>query len=522
MLPPRPYQQEAIDAVQSGWAQYRTQLLNIPTGGGKTVIFSHLAQAALPGRTLILAHRDELLDQAIEKLHRATGIFAQKEKAEHTASLQASVVVASVQTMARRLGKWPQDHFDFVVIDEAHHILAETYGKVTRHFSQARTLGVTATPDRTDRKNLGQFFERVAYEVQLFDLVHQGYLAPIRIRALPVEIDLAKVRKTAGDYNAADLGHAIEPYLASIASQIAQHAAFRRTLCFLPLIATSKAFVQHCKTRCLSAAHIDGDMHPNERRDILERFAAGEFDLLSNAMLLTEGFDDPGIDCVCILRPTQSRSLYSQMVGRGTRIAPGKRNLLLLDFLWLHEQHSLVRPAHLIHSGQSQDDDAEAALMTEKATGEQGEFDLEDLANEARRQREEKLRKELEEKAKRKRKEVDPLEFARIAAATDLANYIPETEEDARPILAKQRRELERLGIGIDGLNMRGQASKLIEVIQQRRSANLASPKQVKYLREFGHPRPETCTRDAASAFLDNKFGRTLIHYRATRTGIAA
>jgi superfamily II DNA or RNA helicase len=216
--PLRPYQQECVDAVLSGFGEFQKQLAVAPTGSGKTVIFSHLANSfAGKGRVCILAHREELIDQAIEKLHRSTGIFADKEKAAYKASLQSDVVVASVQTLCRRLGKWPQDHFELVIVDEAHHALADSYQSVLQHFAGAKILGVTATPDRGDKKNLGKYFQNIAFEISLFDLIHQGYLSRISVQSIPIEIDLKGIRSTAGDFNESDVGERLEPWLMKIA-----------------------------------------------------------------------------------------------------------------------------------------------------------------------------------------------------------------------------------------------------------------------------------------------------------------
>lgn len=501
MIPLRPYQQRCVAAVVDGWTQFRKQLVVAPTGAGKTILFSHMAHAELPRRTLILAHREELIDQAIQKLNKATGIFAQKEKAESSASHHSEVVVASVQTMARRLGKWPQNHFSLVVIDEAHHATSDSYKNVLRHFdAHARVLGVTATPDRADRKNLGAYFENVAFEIPLFTLIHEGFLAPIKVKALPLKIDLTQVKKVGGDYSEGDLDQAIHPYLKAAAEAIAEHAAFRKTLVFVPLIETSKDFVRACQEIGLSAAHIDGNT--SDRRDILDRFSAGEFDVLSNAMLLTEGYDEPAIDCVVVLRPTRSRALYSQMIGRGTRIAPGKQDLLLLDPLWLHEKHDLIRPAHLIAGSRE-----EAASITAIARATQGELDLEELQAAASRQREETLRKAIEAKAKRQARNVDPIEFCLSIHNLPIAEYEPTMRWEKQPATEKQIAVLRNMGIDTHELT-RGHATRLLDIVFTRRKLKLATPKQLKQLIRLGHPSPETCSSEDAARFLDEKFGR--------------
>lgn len=495
----RPYQEKVIADTLAGFQQFNRQLAVLPTGSGKTIIFSKLAQQLQPKRTLILAHREELVDQAIEKLHRATGIFAGKEKAEFEARHSDPVVVASVQTMMRRLDKWPADHFGLVVVDEAHHVLAQSYRITLSHFDgSALVLGVTATPDRGDKQCLGKYFENVAAEVTLFDLINQKYLSRIAVKSVPLQIDLSKVRQAAGDYNESDLGDALEPYLAEIARSIATEAAWRRTLVFVPLIATSHKFVGACRAAGINAKHIDGNSP--DRKEILRDFANGRYDLLSNAMLLTEGFDDPGIDCVVILRPTKSRALYSQMVGRGTRIADGKSNLLLLDFLWLHERHALIRPAHLVAKS-----DAEAQQITElalsKPGGKQMGMDLEVLATEATAQREARLREELKAKEKRKARFIDPIEFSLSLGSFEAAEFQPTMEWEKKPVNAHQRARLERHKLDFDVLTA-GQASKILELIDTRNRLGLATPRQIQCLRQFKHPNPEKATRDEAGRFL--------------------
>lgn len=507
----REYQTEAIAKTLLGFKEFRRQLGVCPTGGGKTIIFAKIAQAVLSGalgesgdRTLIFAHREELIEQAVAKIFATTGIFPSVEKAENRGSFSSEVVVASIQTMQRRYERWAADHFKLIVCDEAHHSISKSWQEPLNYFAPACVLGVTATPDRGDKKNLGSYYENIAFEITLFDLIRKGYLSPIKVKALPLKIDLGQVRTTAGDYNDADLGDALAPYLKEIAAQLGQQAANRKTLVFVPLIATSKAFIDICRGLGLRAEHIDGNSP--DRKEILKRYARGEFDLLSNAMLLTEGYDEPSINCVVILRPTQSRPLYSQMVGRGTRIAPGKSDLLLLDFLWLHERHNLIRPAHLIATC----DEHAAAMtaMTEAAAYGQDEFDLEVLDGAAREQRETKLRDELAAKAKRSAKFVDALDYCLQIGDLEAAEYEPTMGWHRKPVTEGQSGALTKAGIDIASVQSRGHASALLETIFNRRKLNMATPKQVKWMRHFGHEHPEKVTFNEASAYLDQMFAR--------------
>lgn len=490
----RPYQEACVSSVLAGWAEASKQLVVLPTGGGKTVVFSHLA-ARTQGRTLILAHREELIQQAADKLQRSTGIRAEIEKADLWASTNAKVVVASVQTMqGSRLHRWAPDHFDMVVCDEAHHAIADGWQKTLSRFDgHADVLGVTATADRGDKRNLGQYFERLAYEIGLVDLIRQGFLCPITIQAIPLQIDLGSVASTAGDFDAGQLGHVLEPHMDAIAQAIAECAKGRRTLAFLPLIATSRKFVAACRKAGLRAEHVDG--YDEHRREKLERFAGWEYDVLSNAMLLTEGFDDPGIDCLVILRPTRSRALYSQMVGRGTRVDALKGNLLLLDFLWMHERHSVCRPAHLIASSEAE---AEAMIEAEEEhatrAGEEAQLDLIECQTDAASAREEKLRDEIRRCSLKSAKFVSAEQFALAHGSLAAAEWEPTLPWESQPISEKQAAALRRAKIDVESVRGRGHATQLLNLHFKQQSLTLASPKQRSLLARMGHPSPATAT----------------------------
>lgn len=496
----RDYQLKAVEAVECGFKQFGKQIAVLPTGAGKTILFAHLAKRQLPGCTLILAHREELVDQAIDKLRAATGIVAAKEMASDHADIDAPVVVGSVQSMIRRLDKWPADAFSLVVCDEAHHAISDSWQRVLRHFDdRAKVLGVTATPDRGDKRNLGQYFENVACEVSLFDLVQQGYLSRIHYRSVPLQIDLAGVRQAAGDYRPDDLGNALEPYLDSIAAAIVEHAGFTKTLAFLPLIATSKAFVQACRAQGLEAEHIDGT--DPDRAAKRQAFARGEYDLMSNAMLWTEGFDDPSIGCVVVLRPTRSRPLYSQMVGRGTRISPGKDHLLLLDFLWMHEKHNLIRPAHLIAKDEREAETITELAMERSPAALNGELDLQNLHSEARAKREEKLRRDIELNRHKKGRLIDAVEFCMAMGDSDAAEYEPVMKWETQGATDKQLRFLKRNKVDPDTIQGRGHASKVIDLIMRNQTLKLASPGQRRLMQRMGFPEAERATADQARKF---------------------
>jgi hypothetical protein len=223
-------------------------------------------------------------------------------------------------------------------------------------------------------------------------------------------------------------------------------------------------------------------------------------------MLLTEGFDDPGIDCVVILRPTKSRSLYSQMVGRGTRVSPAKSDLLLLDFLWLHEQHNLIRPAHLIASTTEQAQIMQK--MIEAGGGKQMALDLEGIATEAQAQREAKLRAELEAKAKRNAKTIDAMEFSLMLHEPDVASYEPTNDYESRPISGGQKKMLENHGIDLGSVTCFGHASKIIDTLIMRSRMDLATPKQVRLMKKWGVEKPEQIKFQDASTIIGRRLGQ--------------
>lgn len=506
----RDYQIDTLTAISAGREQFSKQIVVAPTGSGKTIMFSAMSKDEVEagGRALILCHREELIDQAIEKLYRSTGIVAGKEKAEWHARMTDSVVVASVQSMIRRLHKWPANHFSLIIPDEGHHSVSDSWQRVLRHFDgSAHVCAFTATPDRMDRRNMGQYYENVAKEISLFDLINQGYLSRIIFQPIPVQIDVGGIGIRSGDYDAQQTSDTLLPYLDGLAEQLKEEAVFRRTLVFLPLIATSQKFVEVLRSKGIQAEHVDGESE--NRKEILERFSdpAGNIDVLCNAMLLTEGYDNPLVDCILNLRLTKSRSLYYQIIGRGTRTHPGKRNLIVLDPTWQHEAHNLIRPAHLV--ARCEEDAKEITRIAQEKTAsgaKQEELDLEGLASEAQAQREEKLRQALKAQEKRKRREIDAMEFCLSLHQTDVAEYEPSTKWEEKPVTAGQSAMLQKYGLDVDGIKCAGHASKIIDLIVTRSKMGLCTPKQMRALQQMGHPAPATTSFEDASRFLDARW----------------
>lgn len=503
----RPYQQEAKDAIFEQWDNgVKKTLLVLPTGCGKTVVFAKVTEDCVRqgNRVLILAHRGELLDQAADKLMKTTGLGCALEKAESTC--QGSwfrVVVGSVQTLMRqkRLDQFPEDFFDTIIIDEAHHCISDSYQKVLQHFPDAQILGVTATPDRGDMQNLGQFFESLAYEYTLPKAIKEGYLTPIKALTIPLKIDMSSVSVQAGDFKVGDIGTALDPYLEGIAEEMEKYCSDKKTVVFLPLVKTSQKFRDLLNEHGFQAAEVNGNSQ--DRAEILADFEAGKYNVLCNSMLLTEGWDCPSVDCIVVLRPTKVRSLYCQMVGRGTRLFPGKDHLLLLDFLWHTERHELCHPASLICSNEEV-----AQKMTENLEEAAGcPIDIEEAEQKASEdvvaQREESLAKQLAEMKRRKKKLVDPLQFEMSIQAEDLSGYVPAFGWEMGPPSDKQKSTLEKLGILPDQIENAGKAAKLLDRLDKRRNEGLTTPKQIRFLEGRGFRHVGTWQFDTARKLID-------------------
>ena len=509
----RPYQQQAKDAIFSEWENgIKKTLLVLPTGCGKTIVFAKVAEECVKGgsRVLILAHRGELLDQAADKIGKSTGLGCATEKAEQTClGSWIRIVVGSVQSMMRekRLNQFPNDYFNTIIIDEAHHCISDSYQKVLRHFPDAEVLGVTATPDRGDMQNLGTVFESLAYEYTLPKAIKEGYLSPIKAVTIPLKIDMSAVGVQAGDFKSGDIATALDPYLESIAEEMEKYCSNKKTVVFLPLVKTSQKFRDILNNHGFKAAEVNGDS--KDRAEILEAFDKDQYNVLCNSMLLTEGWDCPSVDCIVVLRPTKVRSLYCQMVGRGTRLSPetNKDHLLLLDFLWHTERHELCHPASLICES------AEVAQkMTENMEKDAGcVIDIEEAEKTASEdvvaQREEALAKQLSEMKRRKKRLVDPLQFEMSIQAEDLSGYVPAFGWEMAPPSDGQKKTLEKLGILPDAIENAGKASKILDRLDKRRREGLTTPKQIRFLESRGFQHVGTWQFETAKNMIDRIAG---------------
>lgn len=342
----RQYQKDAaaasIEALDAG----EKPLLIMATGTGKTIVFSEIVRQYIQQnrKALILAHREELIDQAQNKIGAHTGHTATKEMASDYCDKRSLVVVGSVPTLRKkRLDRFSQNHFDLIVVDEAHHATSPSYKTIFKHFLQAGLIGVTATPDRADQKSLGSIFTKVAYEYPLHKAVKDGYLVRIvgrRIRDF--DIDLSSIKIIAGDFSVSELEKKIEEYLAPLAKAIKDESEGLSTLVYMPDVRSSALMAEALNAIGIPADFISGATDKGDRRQALYRFHAGKITHMVSCNVLTEGFDEPRVQAIAMCRPTGSRTLYAQIVGRGTRLYPGKDHLKLIEFTFNSDRLKLV------------------------------------------------------------------------------------------------------------------------------------------------------------------------------------
>jgi len=515
----RPYQTAAVDGIFEAWRTSRSTLLVQPTGTGKTVTFAHVINRMPVGRALVLAHREELIFQAADKIEAVTGAKPDIEMAEMRADGamfgKARVVVSSIQTQCAghngdtRMKRFDPQEFSLLVVDEAHHATAPTYRRVLEHYGRnpdLKILGVTATPDRHDEDALGQVFDTVAYDYELLDAIHDGWLVPIHQRSVVVDgLDYSSIRTTAGDLNGADLARVMEyeETLHAIASPTLELAAGRKTLVFAASVAHAERlceiFNRH-STGC--ARFVTGTTPKDERRGMLADYAAGKFQMLVNVGVATEGFDEPGIQVVVMARPTKSRALYAQMAGRGTRALPGlvdaheaadarraaiaasaKPACQIIDFVGNSGRHKLITTADILGGNYSDEVVDRARKAAETADG--AAVDMAELLADAEKtiaeERERTRRAALRVKARYTSQVVDPFDILHIEPWRERG------WDTGRQPSEKMLALLERNGIDTKGLTFT-QAKQLVGEIIHRYEAKRCSYKQARLLARFGYP----------------------------------
>jgi ATP-dependent helicase IRC3 len=335
----RPYQQEALESIVSNYANgIKRQLVVLPTGAGKTVIFSHLPKIkkdCLP--MLVLAHRSELLDQARSKILASNPeLTVEIEQAEKKAGF-VDVVVASVATLGRnntpRIEQYPKDYFKSIVIDEAHHAAAPTYRRIIDFFNVDFLLGVTATPQRSDSTRLIDVFDEIVYYKTIQDLIQQGWLSPLVGYRIKSNVDISDVQIQNGDYVQAQLEEAIDtPQRNSfVVATYRNLADSKKAVIFASGVRHAQNLALSFRQASVDCEVILGTTSYEDRQDILARFATGQLKVIVNVGVLTEGFDEPSIEAIILAKPTRSTLLYTQIVGRGTRIHPNKEHCIIID-----------------------------------------------------------------------------------------------------------------------------------------------------------------------------------------------
>lgn len=365
----RPYQREAIDKLIEGWRTRQNRLaVVLPTGAGKTVVFAALIRRALPdihGRALVIAHREELITQAAEKIRAvAPDLRIGIVKAERDEHHDADVIVASIQTLASPRRREAIENIGLVIVDECHHAAAPTYIETLEHFGAYRGVpvaGFTATLTRRDG-GLAEVWQDVVYRLDILDLIGAGHLCDVRGKRVVVgDLDLDSVKTNAGDLQDGQLGEALEASGAAgiVANAYLEHAAERPGVIFTPTVSSAQAMSDAMNAAGIPTATVWGGMAKDERAATLDRYRAGDLQVLSNCMVLTEGFDAPHTSCAVIARPTKSPGLYVQMAGRALRLFEGKKDALILDVMGASTRHKLASIVDLTDRSIEQPEDGQ-------------------------------------------------------------------------------------------------------------------------------------------------------------------
>jgi len=404
----RDYQHKAMEDVFEKWEQHRSTLCVLPTGTGKTVMFMEIAKR-FPGRTMVIAHRDILIHQAVahaEKAGQDADVEMGKYWAQEGPLSSSKILVSTVQTQTSgrrgsgRMRRFDPSHFDLLVVDEAHHSTAATYRRTIDYYRNGnpdlKVLGVTATPDRADEQALGQIYESVAHVYEIADAVQDGWLVPIHAQVVHPEgeLDLSQCRTHHGDFTVADLERvlAYEQTMHQVIAPTLELVGDGKTLIFWPTKAIAERATEIInRHKAGSACYICDETKGEDRQQILTDYAEGKHQFLNNVGIATEGFDMPSIDAVVMARHTKSRALYAQMLGRGTRPLAGivdglpnalarrwaiansaKPHLLLVDVAANTGNHKLITPADIL-GGRYNDAVVERAAKMLQATGEDQE-----------------------------------------------------------------------------------------------------------------------------------------------------
>lgn len=542
----RDYQSEAGNAIFKEWEDVTSTLLVFPTGCGKTLVFSWVIDQALKKddkkRALVIAHREELIWQARDKITRVTGLECGIEMGDlhvHNSLFgNTPVIISTIQTQGSgngdrlRMGRFNPKDFSVLVIDEAHHATSPSYRALIHYYKfnnpQIKILGVTATPDRTDEEALGQVFDSVAFDYEILDAIHDGWLVPIDQQFVHIDgLDFSQVRTTAGDLNGADLAAIMESErnMQGVAGASIEIIGERRAIVFTASVKQAEAVSNILnRHRQGMSEWVCGSTNKDVRRDMLKRFQSGNIQVIANCGVLTEGFDDPGVAVIIMARPTKSRSLYAQIAGRGTRplegivdplptpderraaiAASAKPSCLLVDFVGNSGRHKLMTSADILGGKVSDEAIVRAVANAHKKGAAGGAVRMSDELDQAAEEiRQEAEQRRLVEEARKTKLVANVRYSSKEVSPFDIFQISPVKErgwDNARVLSEKQRSVLLRRGINPDKLSY-SQGKALITEMFRRFDKKLATLAQLKVLAKYGYSNPEI-TFDDASKTID-------------------
>ena len=529
----RPYQEEAIQCVEDAFKNHQSCLMVMATGLGKTLTAGEILRRRA-GRSMWITHRSELVDQAEEAIGRLTGVIPQVEMAGRQAYTElggAGCVIGSVQFLndkrngVPRMARFDANYFNTLITDEAHHAVATTWKRAANHFCDnpnLRHLGMTATPDRGDEAALGQMYDHCAFRYDIREGVQDGWLVPISIQRIYMdEINLSGVHKLAGDFNQGELEQAMrrDKAMYGVSEALLSEAKDKKTLVFTTSIAHAQGLTDILNANKLgSAALVTGKTPKIERKQLLDNYRAGNIQYLCNVGVATEGFDVPDIECVAIARPTMSRALYAQMIGRGTRplvntvdglrhiderrqsIADSaKKDCLVIDFVGNSGQHKLVSAADVLGGNTNTLVVQEANRIAKKKGVAVDTIDLLKRAEaiveqQTKRRLEQEARKRVKAKVKYRKKPLDPFDVL------DIDPVLDNTEWRVKPLTPKQLLFLQDADIDTSVLSTKEQKA-VFGKMMERKHKGLATPKQVRLLKRYNYD-TEGMTKEQASGII--------------------
>lgn len=518
----RDYQHEAHQAVLREWKDVCNTLVCMPTGAGKTVLFASLIQAMQPKRAIVLAHRRELIYQARDVITRATGLECGIEMADKYVNNslfgEMPVVISTIQTQnssfgdRKRMSRFTPKEFGLLIVDEAHRIVAKGYKDLINYYKQnnpdIKILSVTATPDRADQEALGQVIDSVAYDIEILDCIHGGWLVPIHQQFVHINgLDFSQIRTTAGDLNGADLAAVMEAEsnMQGVAAASIEIIKDKRALIFTASVKQAEMVANIFNRHKMGMAEwVCGATNKDRREELLSRFQRGEIQVMANCNCLSEGYDDPGVEVVIQARPTKSRSLYAQQIGRCARPLPGvvdgpptpderkaaiaasrKPGCLVVDFVGNSGKHKLMTTADIL-GGKVSDEAVKLAVEKAKKGAVRMDEALDDAQEElfamaeARRRAEEERKSKLVARVNYSTRVISPFD------AFDLQPVKERGWDNQKKLSEKQLAVLRKQGVNADKMPY-AQAKQLLNTMFQRWENKLATLKQCQLLKKHGY-----------------------------------